>query len=200
MDQIKTGALIRQLRTVHGLTQRQLAEQLHVSDKAVSKWETGGGCPDISLLRRLAELLDTEVHVLLSGEIHPNEKEKGNMNKLKFYVCAGCGNILTATSEAEITCCGRRLTALQPREAEPQERLCVEEADGDWFITSGHPMTKAHHISFVAYQNDSTLMLFKQYPEWDLQVTMPRFRAGRLLWYCAGCGLCTQRMEPQTAQ
>ena len=50
MDQIKTGKLIRKLRTDMGLTQKQLAERLHVSDKAVSKWGTGNGCPDLSLL------------------------------------------------------------------------------------------------------------------------------------------------------
>ena len=45
MDTLKTGALIRRLRTEHGLTQRELAEGVGVSDKAVSKWERGGGCP-----------------------------------------------------------------------------------------------------------------------------------------------------------
>gem|GEM_PF-4809342 len=45
MDQIKTGKLIRKLRTDMELTQKQLAERLHVSDKTVSKWETGNGCP-----------------------------------------------------------------------------------------------------------------------------------------------------------
>ncbi|MBR2732532.1 MAG: helix-turn-helix transcriptional regulator, partial [Clostridia bacterium] len=48
MDPIKTGALIRQFRTQLHLTQKELAERLHVSDKAVSKWERGNGCPDIS--------------------------------------------------------------------------------------------------------------------------------------------------------
>ena len=60
MDQIRTGSLIRQLRTERGLTQKQLAERINVSDKAVSKWERGNGCPDVSLLTALAEVLDTD--------------------------------------------------------------------------------------------------------------------------------------------
>ena len=55
MDQIMIGRLIRRLRTDMGLTQKQLAERLHVSDKAVSKWECGSGCPDLSLLLALSE-------------------------------------------------------------------------------------------------------------------------------------------------
>ena len=54
MDYEKIGALIRSLRTQQGLTQRELAQQLTVSDKAVSKWERGQGCPDVSLLPSLA--------------------------------------------------------------------------------------------------------------------------------------------------
>ncbi len=53
MDPIKTGELIRALRMELGMTQQQLAQRLHVGDKAVSKWERGAGCPDVSLLLRL---------------------------------------------------------------------------------------------------------------------------------------------------
>ena len=60
MDYEKIGALIRRLRTQQGLTQRQLAVQLDISDEAVSKWERGQGCPDVSLLPRLAQTLAME--------------------------------------------------------------------------------------------------------------------------------------------
>ena len=131
MDQIKTGMIIRQLRTEHHLTQAQLADKIHVSDKAVSKWERGSGCPDISLLTALAEVFDTDVRVLLSGEIHRKESEKGNMKKMKFYICSHCGNIITATSDAEITCCGSLLSASEPRKAEESEQLMLSEVDGE---------------------------------------------------------------------
>jgi transcriptional regulator with XRE-family HTH domain len=192
MDQIKTGELIKRFRTELGLTQKELAERINVSDKAVSKWETGNGCPDVSLLSALAEEFGTDIKVLLTGEIDKNESEKGNMKKLKFYVCKECGNIITATSDTNVTCCGNRLTALEPRKAEESERLNMEDIGGEWYVSSEHPMTKEHYISFVAYQSDSSFMMFKQYPEWNVQFNMPLYRTGRLVWYCTQCGLLYQ--------
>ena len=194
MDQIKTGALIRQFRTAMGLTQKQLAERIGVSDKAVSKWERGRGCPDVELLAELAALFGTDMQVLLSGEIKTRESETGNMKKLIFYVCEACGNIVTSTSEATVTCCGSRLTARKPRRAEEREKLKIEDLGGEWYITSDHPMTKEHYITFVAHVNDSAVVLCKQYPEWNLQATLPRYRAGKLVWYCTKCGLLWQPM------
>ena len=195
MDQVRTGELIRLLRTEKKLTQKQLAERLCVSDKAVSKWERGNGCPDIALLSALADVFGTDVQVLLSGEFHKNESEKGDMKKLKFYICKECGNVITASSEAAVTCCGSRLNAEEPRKAAEHEMLQVEEIDGELFLTAAHEMTKSHYISFVSYLNDSTVMLFRQYPEWNLQVTMPLFRSGRLVWYCTKCGLLYQDLR-----
>ena len=183
MDQVKKGALIKQLRISCGLTQKQLAESLNVSDKAVSKWECGNGCPDVSLLSELSEIFGTDVQTLLSGRIDKNESEKGNMKKLKFYVCSECGNIITATSEAAVTCCGNKLAPLEPVKAEGADMLSTEDLGGEWFISSDHEMKKEHYISFVAYVTDSSAMVFKQYPEWNLQVTLPFYKSGRLVWY-----------------
>ena len=195
MNQNKTGDLIKRFRTERGLTQKQLAARIHVSDKAVSKWETGSGCPDISLLAALADFFDTDMQVLLSGEITQKESEKGNMKKLRFYVCSHCGNVITSTSDASVSCCGNRLAPLEAVKAQDSEMLTVEDIDNELFITSDHEMTKEHYISFVAYQNDSTAMIFKQYPEWNLQVNMPRYRTGRLVWYCTNCGLRYQELR-----
>ena len=194
MDQVRTGALIRRLRTELHLTQKQLAEQLCVSDKAVSKWECGNGCPDISLLAALADALGTDIQVLLSGEIS-KQKGNANMKRLKFYVCRSCGNILTAASDASVTCCGSRLSALEPRKAEAHEQLQVEDIGGELYLSSEHEMTKEHYISFVAYVNASSVLLYRQYPEWNLQVRMPLFRSGRLVWYCTECGLLYQDLR-----
>lgn len=194
MDQVKTGELIRKLRTELGLTQRQLAEKINVSDKAVSKWECGNGCPDLSLLTALADVLGTDMQLLLSGEIDKNEIEKGNMNKLRFFVCSKCGNIITATSDAAVTCCGSRLTPLIPRMAKENELLNVEDIGGEWYITAEHEMTKEHFISFAAYQSDSSVMIFKQYPEWAMNIYLPMYRSGRLIWYCGKCGLLYQEL------
>lgn len=69
MNPIDTGKAIASLRKEAGYTQAALAEALEVSDKAVSKWERGIACPDISLLPKLSVLLDTDIEGLLNGEI-----------------------------------------------------------------------------------------------------------------------------------
>ena len=198
MDQIKTGALIKQLRKEKMLTQKQLAELLNVSDKAVSKWECGNGCPDVSLLSELADIFGTDINILLSGEINKKESEKGNMKKMKFYVCKECGNIITSTSETDVICCGNKLAALEPRKAEENEQLNVDDIGGEWFISSDHMMTKDHYISFVAYINDNSIMMFKQYPEWNVQLNLPLYRSGKLVWYCTKCGLLYQDIRRST--
>ena len=58
MDQQKIGAFIKEMRKELGLTQSQLAEKLNISNKAISKWETGGGMPDVSLIAPLCEALN----------------------------------------------------------------------------------------------------------------------------------------------
>lgn len=192
MDAEKTGKLIRGLRREKGMTQLALAERLRVSDKAVSKWERGQGSPDLSLLPALAEALDTGLEQLLAGEVEINEDTGGNMKKLKFYICPVCGNIITAAAEASVSCCGKRLAAAEPRRAE-EERLLVERIEDDFFLTSDHPMDKGHYIAFTALLTGDTVLLRRQYPEWELQVRFPAFaRHGRLLWYCTRHGLFYQ--------
>lgn len=68
MDNIKFGRFIRESRQAKGMTQKQLAEQIHVSDKAVSKWENGAGFPDIKILEPLAECLGVSLLELMQGE------------------------------------------------------------------------------------------------------------------------------------
>jgi len=193
MDAVKTGQLIRTLRKDKGLTQLQLAERLHVSDKTVSKWERGQGSPDISLLPALSGVLSTGLEQLLSGELDMNELSGGNMKKLNFYICPGCGNILTAAAEAAVSCCGKRLTAAAPQKADEAHRLTAEPVEDELFLTSGHPMDKEHYISFAALLTGDTLFLRRLYPEWGLQIRVPAFaRHGRLLWHCSQHGLFYQ--------
>lgn len=188
MDQIKIGRLIRGLRKEKQLTQRQLAEQMHISDKTVSKWERGLGCPDVSLLPALSELLRVDLETLLSGAPERNEASRGDMKKLRFYLCPTCGDLITATANAAISCCGKKLSALCPRKAE-EDALSVELSDHDFFITSEHPMEREHYIAFVTLLTGDSILLCRQYPEWDLQVRIPVFAHGTLLWYCTKHGL-----------
>ncbi len=192
MDNSKIGQLIHKLRTGNHLTQLELANQINVSDKAVSKWERGLGCPDVSLLPDLSRILNVDLESLLSGELDTNEALGGNMKKLSFYICTVCGNVITAMTDTAVSCCGKKLKAIQPQKANDNERLSVEVVENDYFITSEHPMTKEHYIAFVALLTGDSFMLRKQYPEWDLQVRIPSFAHGRLLWYCTEHGLFYQ--------
>lgn len=194
MDPRMIGSLICRLRKEQQLTQRQLAEQLCVSDKAVSKWERGLGCPDVSLLPDLARLLGIELEGLLSGQLDSNEPLGGNMKNLNFYICPNCGNVVTAMAEAAVSCCGKKLPALTPQKASEGERLQVERIEEDYFISTDHPMKKDHYISFVALLTGDSILLRKQYPEWDLQLRLPAFAHGKLLWYCTQHGLFYQNI------
>lgn len=194
MDPRMIGSLICRLRKEQQLTQRQLAEQLCVSDKAVSKWERGLGCPDVSLLPDLARLLGIELEGLLSGQLDSNEPLGGNMKNLNFYICPNCGNVVTAMAEAAVSCCGKKLPALTPQKAPEGERLQVERIEEDYFISTDHPMKKDHYISFVALLTGDSILLRKQYPEWDLQLRLPAFAHGKLLWYCTQHGLFYQNI------
>ncbi len=192
MDAIKIGMLIRSLRLEQKLTQRALAERLCVSDKTISKWERGTGCPDLSLLPALSRVLRVELGSLLAGTLDPNDPTGGNMKKTVFYVCPTCGNLITAAAEASIACCGKPLERIVPQKAAPEEKLSMELIDGEYFVSSDHPMTKEHHISFVATLTGDRMTLVKQYPEWDLQLRLPRVPHGTLLWYCTAHGLFCQ--------
>ena len=189
MDCVKIGQLIRKLRSESGLTQLQLAEQMHVSDKAVSKWERGCGCPDVSLLTELSRFFHVDIEKLLSGDLNENEITGGNMKKLRFYVCPNCGNIISSATDAVVSCCGKKLQGLVPQKAEGEGRLSVELIENDYFVTSGHPMRREHYISFAALLTGDTLILRKLYPEWDMQIRFPAIAHGRLLWYCTQHGL-----------
>ena len=192
MDNEKIGKLIYGLRKERNMTQLQLAEILHISDKTVSKWERGQGCPDISLLLDLSRVLGVDMEKLLSGRLEANEERGGNMKKLNFYVCPECGNVITAMTEAGISCCGKKLQPLEAVKAPDEERLLVENIENDYYISSDHPMLKEHYISFVALLTGDTLTLKKQYPEWDLQVRIPGRTHGKLIWYCTEHGLFYQ--------
>jgi len=189
MDCAKIGKLIYTLRKEKKLTQRQMADRMNISDRAVSKWERGLGCPDVSLLPELSEILGVDLEELLSGKLDIRDLVGGNMKKLKFYVCPTCGNLLTATADAAVSCCGKKLQLLAPRKAEDAEKLSVEEVEDDYFISSDHEMTREHYIAFVALLTGGSVLLRKQYPEWNLQTRIPRFDHGMLVWYCTRHGL-----------
>lgn len=103
MDNKKTGELIRVIRTEKGITQRQLAEQLNVSNAAVSKWENGHGFPDISLLEPLADALDITVTELVSG--CRAEKNTCNEDPAKDIITLSQNKKMQTNKEVAITTC-----------------------------------------------------------------------------------------------
>ncbi len=192
MDASKIGNLIYELRVARNMTQKQLAERLCISDKTVSKWERGGGFPDLALLPDIAQVFDIRLEDLLRGEIDTNDRTGGNMKNLRFYVCPQCGNLVTAAEDAQVFCCGKPLEALEPVKAGADDKLKVELIENEYFISSEHEMTKEHHIMFVALLTGDSMVLRRQYPEWDLQTRLPRTAHGKLLWYCNNHGLFYQ--------
>lgn len=86
MNNEKTGKLIRTLRTEKGITQKELAEKIQVSNAAVSKWENGHGFPDISLLEPLADTLDISIAELVSGERNFSTPKKEENNIIKDII------------------------------------------------------------------------------------------------------------------
>ena len=192
MDQKKTGSLIRALRTEQGMTQLELAQALGVTDRAVSKWERGLGCPEVSLLPGLSRLLGVPLERLLEGDMDEQEPKGGTMRNLKFYVCPQCGNLLTSSGEATLSCCGRRLEALVPQSPDSDHQLQMQPVEDEWFFTADHPMEKGHHLSFAALVTSEQLTLVRRWPEWDFQLRLPRRGHGLLYWYCTQHGLFRQ--------
>ena len=184
MDRYVTGAVIRELREKKKLTQEELAEKIYVSGKAVSKWETGQGFPDISLLEPLAEALGISVIELLSGEDIRNRNQSANMAKGKFYVCPVCGNVIRTTGETVISCCGITLPPLEPEEADATHRIQKDVVEDEYYVTVDHPMTRDHYISFLAGVSDQGVQLVKLYPEGNAEA---RFRINRVKTIYAYC-------------
>ncbi|TCL60498.1 helix-turn-helix protein [Kineothrix alysoides] len=195
MDCGKVGKLIYDLRREKGMTQKQLADAMHISDKAISKWERGMGCPDVSLLQELSGILEVNIEKILLGDLEPNSAEAGNMKKVKFYVCPTCANIITSAGEAQISCCGRKLTALVPQKAQGAHSLNVETVEEDYYITFSHEMSKEHFLNFIAFVTLDKILLIRLYPEQSGEVRFPKLRGrGTLYFGCSRHGLWEEKL------
>lgn len=189
MNQYVTGSVIKELREKNGLTQAELAEKLNVSDKTVSKWETGKGYPDITLLEPIAKTFGISVTELLSGTAISNMNISANMLRSKFYVCPICGNIIHSMGEAVISCHGVTLTPSDAEPADENHEITVEIAEDEYFVTARHDMTKEHFISFIAAVSSDRLQIVKLYPEGASQARFKISGVRRLYYYCNRDGL-----------
>ncbi len=189
MNKYVTGAVIRKLRENKKLTQEELAEKIYVSSKTVSKWETGQGFPDISLLEPLAKALDISVIELLSGEDIRNSNQSSNIGKSKFYVCPVCGNVIRTIGEAVISCCGITLPPQEAEEADAEHAVHVEVAEDEYYVLVNHPMSKEHYLSFIAAVSDQGVQFVKLYPEGHAEARFKISRIAKIYAYCNRHGL-----------
>lgn len=194
MNTYVTGPTIRQLREGRNLTQAELAEQIGVSSKTISKWETSKGLPDISLLLPLAQALGISLIELMNGEPITNRNVSGNMLRCKFYVCPICGNVIHSTGNTVVSCCGVTLPALEPEEADDGHPVTLENVEDEQFVTVRHPMTKQHFISFLAFVTSDRIQLVKLYPEGNAQTRFQLRGMGYLYYYCNRHGLYRKKL------
>ena len=200
MNPYVTGAIIKALREKQGLTQAGLAQRLCVSDKTISKWETGKGYPDISLLDPIAKAFGVSVSELLSGRAVSNVNVSGNMLRSKFYVCPVCGNILHSMGEAVIHCHGVQLLPAIPEETDESHPLSLEIVEDEYFVQIRHDMTKEHHISFIAALSMDRIQMVKLYPEGNAEARFTLRGVTHILFYCNRDGLYAVRVHPPRAE
>ena len=194
MDNYITGTTIRRLREEKGITQAKLAESIGVSCKAVSKWETAKGLPDITLIEPLASTLGVSVMELMSGDTVINKNVSSNMLRLKFYACPVCGNIIRATGESVVSCCGITLPALEAEEADDEHTITLEKVEDEWFVTVNHEMKKTHFISFIAHVTTDRVIFQKLYPEGNAEARFSLRGRGYLYIYCNRHGLMKKKL------
>lgn len=189
-----TSAAVRRLREGKNMTQQALADKIGVSCKAVSKWETGRGLPDISLLEPLAQALGVSVMELMSGETVSNRNVSCNMLRTKLYVCPVCGNVIHCAGEAVVSCCGITLPPLEAEEPDGEHLFSLERVEDEEFLSIRHPMTKEHFISFIAYATSDRFQLVKFYPEGNAETRLRLQGRGVLYAYCNRHGLYKRKM------
>lgn len=189
MNQYVTGAVIKELREKNNMTQAELAEQLCVSDKTISKWETGKGYPDVSLLEPIAKVFGVSITELISGNAVKNVNVSANMLRSKFYVCPVCGNVIHSMGEAVIHCHGITLTPCQPEETDEHHMIFVERVEDEYFIRIEHDMTKQHYISFIAGLSSDKIQMIKLYPEGNAEGRIKINGVRKLFFYCNRDGL-----------
>jgi len=189
MNQYVTGAVIKELREKNHFTQAELAEKLCVSDKTVSKWETGKGYPDISLLEPIATVFGISVTELISGNAITNTNVSANMQRSKFYVCPVCGNVIHSMGEFSACCHGIQLMPELAEEADSEHSMSIERIEDEYYFRIEHEMTKTHYISFVAAVSSDRVQILKLYPEGAPEGRVKLRGVRRIYYYCNKDGL-----------
>lgn len=195
MDQYVTGSTIKRIREEKQLTQAELADRLGVTPKAVSKWETGKGYPDIALLEPIAQALGISVIELMSGVNIENKNVSGNMLRSKIYVCPVCGNIIHSLGETLAVCCGITLPSLEVQDMDEEHPVEITPVEDEIFVEVKHSMTKEHYISFIAFVYDSKFEMVKLYPEGNAECRFKKRGSGHIYIYCNKHGLMKLKLR-----
>ena len=189
MNPYITGTMVKRLRESRGMTQLQLAEKLNVSDKAISKWETGRGYPDITLIEPLAAALGVCVIELFAGQHVVNTNRAFHLLKTKLYVCPLCGNVIQSAGEAVVSCCGITLPPLEAEQADEKHTCTLARVEDEYFLSVSHEMSKTHYISFFAAVRDDGFEIKKLYPEGNAETRFSIRGVRRFYYYCNRHGL-----------
>lgn len=189
MNQYVTGAVIRELREKHKMTQAQLAEKIGVSDKTVSKWETAKGYPDITLLEPIADAFSISITELITGNTVFNANVSANIMRSKFYICPVCGNVIHSMGEAVIHCHGVTLAPEEAEQTDKSHKIFIERIEDEYYVRIEHDMTKQHYISFVAATSSDQIQMVKLYPEGEAEARFKISGVKRIYFYCNHDGL-----------
>ena len=106
------------------------------------------------------------------------------MLKSVWYVCPACGNVIFATGEAVISCCGIVLPPLTHEPMDENHQVHTELIEDEIYVSMNHPMTKGHYISFFAAMSDQGMQIVKLYPEGNAEARFKRTRVRSLYAYC----------------
>ena len=194
MNNYITGKIIKELREKKNMTQLELANVINVSDKTISKWETGKGLPDITIIEPLARALNVSIIELMNGEYIVNQNKGCNMLKSYFSVCPVCGNVIYSIGENINSCCGINLPILEAEDYDDEHKVEIQSIENEYYITINHEMSKKHYISFIAYITNDRCEVVKLYPEQMAETSFFNRGRGTIYIYCNKDGLFKIRL------
>lgn len=115
------------------------------------------------------------------------------MKRIQFYVCPVCGNVITATGSAQVSCCGRALEAMKAQPCDEAHTVKLTPMDGEMHIGFDHGMEKVHHIRFIAIAGYDRVLLIRLYPEQGSETRAPYLPRATYYIGCSQDGLFTFR-------
>ncbi|MDD7768659.1 MAG: hypothetical protein PT936_07385, partial [Treponema sp.] len=114
----------------------------------------------------------------------------GNMNRIKFYRCPTCGNLVTSVKEIEISCCGNKLIAVEAKSSEEKKYVpIISEFDGQFSVRFDHPMTKDDFIANIITVQYDKIMVINLFAEQEAIVTLPQIKGLRIFLITSKDGL-----------